>query len=350
MNESSFVEKREPDWKRITFLCDKADMSPTSLTNDELNEFIRLYRNVSADLALVRTKSSNVPLVLFLNDMVGRAYGLLYRSKRNPILKALQDAVAGAAQTVRRRKWFIVTSASLVFGSALFLFLLFFLRPDIRAQYLGITTSTGAHFSARALSPTPGAPIAENGFGEVIKQWTDGKLPDRTSSESVAMWGMYASHNPLVAIISGSVAASTFGVGTVVMLIQNGQILGALSFEMMRVGKLGFLLASIFPHGVPEISGLIISGAAGLCMGWALINPGRKRRGEALLDAGKDAITLLATSVCMMFIAAPIEGFFSFNPNIPSWVKVVVIVVELIVWGLFWTGFGKSPEEQLEPA
>ena len=80
-------------------------------------------------------------------------------------------------------------------------------------------------------------------------------------------------------------------------------------------------------------------------MGWALINPGRRKRGEALRDAGKDAVTLLGTGVLLMFIAAPIEGFFSFNPTIPSSVKVAVIVVELVFWGLFWTGFGRDQEQ-----
>ena len=81
-------------------------------------------------------------------------------------------------------------------------------------------------------------------------------------------------------------------------------------------------------------------------MGWALINPGRKRRGEALKDAGRDAITLLCVGVVLMFIAAPIDGFFSFNPNVPSAAKVAVIVVEIIFWSFFWVGFGKSPEER----
>ncbi len=320
MNESSFVERREPDWKHITQLCDKAEFSPTNLSDDELTEFIRLYRNVSADLALARTQSSNVPLVLFLNDLVGRAYGLLYRRKRNPLLKALAEAVATAAQTVRRRKWFIFTSAALFVGSGLFLYSLVSVRSDVRQQV-----------------------IVDSGMQEMFKQWTQGDLPDRKATESFAMWGMYASHNPLVSIISGSIAASTFGVGTAEMLIQNGQIIGALSSEMSRVHKLPFLYVSIMPHGVPEISGLIISGGAGLCMGWALINPGRKKRGEALLDAGKDAIVLLATSVGMMLIAAPIEGFFSFNPHVPWQVKLTVIVIEVIIWSLFWTGFGKEP-------
>ena len=54
MNEMAFVEKREPDWKRLTFLCDRADATIKNLKPEELHEFVRLYRRVSADLALVR--------------------------------------------------------------------------------------------------------------------------------------------------------------------------------------------------------------------------------------------------------------------------------------------------------
>jgi uncharacterized membrane protein SpoIIM required for sporulation len=108
------------------------------------------------------------------------------------------------------------------------------------------------------------------------------------------------------------------------------------------VGNLDFLVSSIIPHGVPEISGLWISCSAGLLLGWALINPGRRSRGEALKAVGKDAIVLLAISVVLMFIAAPIEGFFSFNPRIPGAVKVTVAVLEAIGWLAFWSFFGRD--------
>ena len=84
----------------------------------------------------------------------------------------------------------------------------------------------------------------------------------------------------------------------------------------------------------------------GLLFGWALIFPGRFSRGDSLREVGPDALTLLATSVILMFIAAPIEGFFSFNPNIPDWVKASVGGVEVVIWALFWSQFGKGSEAE----
>jgi len=179
----------------------------------------------------------------------------------------------------------------------------------------------------------------------LFESWKEGEFEERGGSESLGMTGFYAINNPLVSILTGSIAASTFGIFTAERMYENGALLGALSYEMNTVGKLGFLWASVLPHGVPELSGIVMAGAAGFVMGWALINPGRRKRGEALRDAGRDAVVLLGTGVILMFIAAPIEGFFSFNPSVPTFVKVVVIVIELVFWGLFWSGFGKSEAE-----
>src|SRR5271170_7049523 len=100
MNEESFVDRREVDWKRLSVLCDRADSSLNRLSGSELREFVRLYRRVSTDLALARTKSTNLPLISFLNDLAGRAYGILYRSPRKPFWATLLATVALSTQTV----------------------------------------------------------------------------------------------------------------------------------------------------------------------------------------------------------------------------------------------------------
>jgi len=118
-----------------------------------------------------------------------------------------------------------------------------------------------------------------------------------------------------------------------------------LAHEMAPVGKLGFLISSIAPHGVPELSGIIVAGSAGLLLGYSLINPGRRRRSDSLKAVGKDAIVLLATSVMLMFIAAPIEAFFSFQPMVPQWVKAVVAIISVCAWAMLWIFYGRPTQE-----
>lgn len=326
MNEQGFYERRRQDWDRLCVLTDQAEFNPAQLNPNDLKEFVRLYRKVSTDLALVRTQSTNVALVDFLNSLVGRSYGILYRAPRKSLFSSLAGAVAVAAQTVRRRKMFVLVSATLFFGSWFGMFGLLSVRPDLREF------------------------LVPDQMKSSFDQWKSGNFPSRGSSESFASTGFYMSNNPRAAILTGAIGAGTFGVGSVFMVLTNGALIGTLSSEVLPVGKLGFLLSSIFPHGVPELSGLIISGSSGLLLGYALINPGRRRRGDALREVGPDAVTLLAISVTLMFIAAPIEGFFSFNPLVPGWVKVVVGSVSLTAWLIFWSQYAQETSLEATPA
>jgi uncharacterized membrane protein SpoIIM required for sporulation len=322
MNESSFVDRREPDWRRLTMLCDRADASPANLNYQDFQDLVRLYRKTSTDLATARTQSANGQMIDFLNDLVARSYAILYRSPRNSFGHGFMVAIRTAADTIRRSKWFLLVSLSVFVAGGFFAFFVIDYSPDVRAQF-----------------------VPEN-FKSSFKNWEDGETPERTSDESAEATSLYASNNPRVAIMTGAVAASTFGIGTFMMVWQNGVIMGTLIHEVRPHGKVGFLLTSVAPHSVPEISGLLVSGASGFVMGWALIRPGRRSRGEALKAAGKDAIVLLATGVCLMFIAAPIEGFFSFNPNVPGGVKILVACIEVIAWAAFWMFYGKGEEDK----
>jgi uncharacterized membrane protein SpoIIM required for sporulation len=118
-----------------------------------------------------------------------------------------------------------------------------------------------------------------------------------------------------------------------------------LASEMSKVHKLPFLLVSILPHGITEMSGAAIAAAAGLLLGWALIDPGRRSRADSLRAVGPDAGVLLLIGVALTLMAAPIEGFFSFNPAVPHYARVIVTLVTLFGWLAFWSGFGRTPEE-----
>jgi uncharacterized membrane protein SpoIIM required for sporulation len=323
VNETAFVERRQTDWNRLGFLCDKAERSVRSLTPEEFEEFVDLYRKSSTDLATVRTRSKNLQLAEFLNDLAGRAYATLYREPRGNFFQAIGLGLRLSAQTVRKRKWFVAASAGLFFGSAIFTFLLMGWVPATQNYYV--------------------SPFAKKAFDEWKKPFDE-----RTSSESAMMTGFYLSNNPRTAIIAGAVSASTFGFGTAYLLYENGSILGALAKELQPYGKTAHLLIWVSPHGVPELSGVTMSGAAGFVLAWAMIKPGRKKRGQALKDAGRDAIILLTTGTLLMFVAAPIEGFFSFNPNVPDGAKIAVTAVSLGAWLLFWYGFGKDEPKTLE--
>lgn len=316
MNEEALVKRKMDDWARLEQLCLRADVTLKSLSQVELFEFIRLYRTASSDLALIRTRSENAPLADYLNNILGRANGILYRSPRKAFLQSVSDTVLNVVLTFRRNKSFFWTSFSIFFAAAVLAFFLVQRDPGM-LRYFGANP-------------------------ELFDEWKRGEFDARSGSRDLMATFFYAGNNPMVSIIAGAVGAGTMGLYSLVMLFQNGALIGSLGSEMHSVNKLFFLISSIIPHGVPELMGIIFSGAAGLKFGHALIVPGRLSRGQSLKKASKDGITMIVTGVLLCFIAAPIEGFFSFKPEYSQGLKLAVGIVGLVFWTCFFNFYGKS--------
>jgi uncharacterized membrane protein SpoIIM required for sporulation len=320
MNETDFVKSGSDDWMRLRFLATKIEASPTRTDAAELEEFLNLYRKTSADLARARAETSNPELIESLNSVLGIAYSALYRRPRRGFRHSLHSVLLAGARAFRRQFACIMLSLLTVAGSTFFAAGVLHYRPDLRSYIV--------------------APESE----ELFEHWREADFEQRTTGQHILMSGFYASNNPRVAVSMAAIGASTFGLGSFYALTQNGILLGALAQDMARVGKLDFLTTSLAPHGASELSGMIVSGAAGYSLGWALIAPGRRRRLDSLRERGKDALVLLAMGVLMMYIAAPFEGFFSFNPLIPQWLKAIVGVLVFTGWCAYWGLYGRKDD------
>jgi uncharacterized membrane protein SpoIIM required for sporulation len=288
------------------------------MDDGEILELVRLYRRASGDLAYAAAEMSNPDLVEYLNGIVGKGYAMLYRRPTKRFADAMLEGLYLAASTFRKRWKPIAFSAAFFFFSAFAAILLYKLFPNTQSVLL--------------------PPGMEANFDS----WLTGEHQQRTVAESNMMSAMYATNNPRVAIMTNALNAFTFGIFGIFSMWQNGAIVGLLGMKMAEVGQLGFLLSSIAPHGVSEIGGIFVSCGAGFVLANATINPGRRSRSAALREAGKDAFVLLMLSLVMIFMAAPIEGFFSFSPAIPQWVKAVFAIVALTGWLTYLVGYDRK--------
>lgn len=321
INEQDFIARREPDWQALNALCAKADVSEKNLTSAELSEFVRLYRATCTDLAVAQTQTGNEAMVFFLNGLVGRAYSILYRAPGGKRFRdTLRDAIAEGARIVRRRSRFVWASLAVFACGVVFSATVLNFRPETRANLVSAQEET------------------------LFARWTEGKFDARTSDENALYWSMYATNNPRVTLIQVGSGIPTFGISTFIFNWKTGSQLGALGSDMARHGKLGFLISSLVPHGASELSGMIIGGSAGFLMGGTMIAPGRRSRTQALREAGKDGAGLLFMAFLMMFIAAPMEAFFSFNPAVPQWLKAIVGTLIFTAWMLYWTLYARESD------
>ncbi len=286
---------------------------------------MRLYRLTVADLAKARAESTNLDLIENLNALVVQAYAAIYRPKPRRGLSLIMEAFVFGAQAFRRQFRFIVAALFVMAFFAGLSATLLATRPDLRAHLI---------------SP---------GEEELFDHWKKGQFEYRSAEEAAQMWSFYASNNPVVTVVFAAGGAGTFGVYSYYGMSRTGVQLGALSYEMNTVGKLPFLLSSIAPHGASELSGAVISGGVGFLMGWTVLFPGRRNRLDALRRVSLDALALFLMAIGMMYIAAPVEGFFSFRPEVPQELKAIVGAIVFAGWCCYWVFAGRNREPLFIP-
>src|SRR5207253_2533106 len=76
-----FINERKTAWQRLEELLQLVDrMSLRRLHREEVKELGRIYRRTASDLAIARPESRDPRLINYLNSLVIRAHGRIYRA------------------------------------------------------------------------------------------------------------------------------------------------------------------------------------------------------------------------------------------------------------------------------
>jgi uncharacterized membrane protein SpoIIM required for sporulation len=124
------------------------------------------------------------------------------------------------------------------------------------------------------------------------------------------------------------------------ILVSNGMHLGQFVAVFVAAGRGGELFGLLVPHGVIELSAVVVAGAAGLRLGWTIIDPGDRRRAQALAEEGRRAVALVMGAAAMLVVAGTIEGFVT-GSGLPTPVRIGLgLGVGIAFWAYAWA-FGR---------
>jgi uncharacterized membrane protein SpoIIM required for sporulation len=298
-----FIDERKTVWQRLEELLQLLDrMTLRKLHREEVKELGRIYRRTASDLAIARAESRDPRLVNYLNSLVIRAHGRIYRADAQGGKRIGRFFTHDFPQTFRRT-WRYTATAFAVF--AIFTAIAFFgTRNDPEfSQFAGI-------------SPY---------FREVVinhrTHWWE-RLNEANQIGSTAIF----TNNIRVTFYAFALGA-IFGLGTLYVLASNGASFGAIIALTYRAGfGNDLLLGFVISHGVIELTCIFIAGGAGLLIGTALLMPGNLSRADALKSRGLDAVLLIIGCIPLLVVAGIIEGFISPQP-IPSAIKIGIGVI-----------------------
>lgn len=230
----------------------------------------------------------------YLNDLVVRAHAKVYAVQPRRRL-GLLVYFFGVVPTTFRRRWpYVAVSTGLSVAVALIGYFGVRHDPALAHQLLGNFSDVVEQFAKSGHTA-----------GHYFSDREDIKALGGASLSTFLFL-----HNLKVALgaFAGGVLAGTI---TLIMLIENGMMLGVFLAIGANAGALGRLVSVVAPHGALELPAIFIAGAGGLLMGHSLVNPGKWRRGDALRLAARDALPLFLSSAPLFFAAGIIEGNIS---------------------------------------
>jgi uncharacterized membrane protein SpoIIM required for sporulation len=303
----NFLESRLGKWKRLEDLTTRASrFRLRNLSGKEVREFGQLYRRTAADLAIAREEVRDQRLVNYLNHLVGRAHGAIYRSESSGF-GVFVSFFRYEFPAVFRKTFYYTLTAFLIFISA-------------------------AAFAASAC-------LLDEGFADRIAPQLRQSIADHHNwTESVNKANPLASTsiqtNNITVTFYAFAGGVLAGIGTLWALVQNGLLLGmvlSLCFRY-RFWEIPIFVSS---HGVIELTAIFIAGGAGLLIGKALLMPSDLRRIDALVENGRLAIKLILGCIPMLLIAGLIEGFIS-PAHIPAAYKFSISAMSALLMAMYF--------------
>ena len=264
------------------------------LNREEVRELGRIYRRTASDLAIARAESRDPRLVNYLNSLVIRAHGRIYRADAQGG-KRIRNFFAKELPRTFRRTWrYTAVSFSIFATFAVFSFVATKLDPEF-SELVGVN------------------PAFREIYIETKTHWWE-----HLNEENQIGAAMIMQNNIQVTIITFAFGAM-FGLGTVYYLAFNGANIASVLALTYKAGFGNDLVTFMVGHGVVELSCIFIAGGAGLLIGSAMIMPGDLSRGDAMKTRGMEAVRLMIGVALLLVIAGIIEGFISpapINPRI----------------------------------
>lgn len=288
----NFVKSRKPHWERLETLLKSLERGHKK-NQPAWNplELASLYREATSDLARLQSfrKAASDPedLEIYLNHLVGRAYGRIYRAQPPSWTSLWTYLRSTFPQTfLKTAPWTFTALGIFLLGSV----------------YGFIVALTNDAFIPLIVPPQIIQRVEEG------KVWFDSILAVRPLASSMIM-----TNNISVCFLAFALGI-TFGIGTFYIMAFNGLMLGVIAGLCHTNGLDIPFWSFVLPHGVIELTAIFISGGAGLLMGTALWVPGDLSRKEALIQRSRQAGLLVLGCVPLLIVAGIIEGFFSPAP------------------------------------
>ena len=310
MKQLDFEKKHQEFWGTFSTLLDQLDGRIKQHDKVSLNKFPSFYRKLCQHYSISQSRQYSPVLTDYLHQLVLRGHRHLYAKKASVFVSAFQFIAQGFPVALRKHWQPWVISSALLY------------LPGI---FMGIMCFNNSEFLYTLVSYEQ---VQEIEY--MYDPSTDrvGRAEGRQSDSDFLMFGHYILNN--IGIDFKAYATGLlFGLGSIFFMVFNGLYIGGIAGHLTNKDFIDTFWGFVAGHSALELTAATIAGAAGLKLGYALINPKSYTRILALKKAGVETFPLITGAALMTFLAAFVEGFWSATSGIQPEIKYAV---GLLAW------------------
>lgn len=295
MREAAFIKQNKNKWIKFeSVLQNNAKLSPDELSN--------LYLDVTDDLSYSQTFYPSSETSTYLNELASIAHQKIYKSKK---------------ESRGRFYRFYLQEFPLEFKKyhpQLLLAFSIFLIFSIIGAYSAAVDDT---FVRLILGDGyVNMTLANIEKGDPMAVYKDANQTDMFLGITI---------NNIRVALTAFAFGLLFGLGSIVIAMQNSVMLGSFQYFFYDQGLLWESARTIWIHGTIEISVIIIATCAGLVVGKGMLFPGTYTRLESFVRGVKAGLKIVISTVPFFIVAGFLEGCVTRYTEMPDALAIFII-------------------------
>jgi uncharacterized membrane protein SpoIIM required for sporulation len=314
MDLDRFLATNQPLWDRLAVLASRGSRGANRLSAQEIDELVRLYQRTSSHLSYVRTYYRDPALTARLTGLVATAGAVVYGTRPKSLRAVGRFFTTTFPAALWHNRRFVGVAAALFY---------------VPAIAVGVWLAN---------SPTA---IDAVGPPALREAYLNEDFESYYSSHPASEFAAQVTTNNIQVGFLAFAGGILLCVPTAYLLVLNGASVGVPAGLFSAAGQNAKFYGLILPHGLLELTAVVIAGSAGLRLGWSLIDPGDRLRRDAVSEEGRRSVVLVLGLVATFAVAGTIEGFVT-GSGLPTFLRVGIGVAVETAFVLYAVVLGRD--------
>jgi len=291
LRSDRFRLEREGDWRRLEAIVTRLEAGRIgAIGDDDLVALPALYRTLVSSLQVARETTLDAATLAYLEGLAQRAWFVVYGPEvgfRGWLRRFFGGGWSAGVRAIGPD--ILIALAVMVAGTVI--------------GWLLVANNPDWYY---ALMPAEPGDVRVPGASRAALY---GSLFGKSGRNGMAVFAAYLfSNNAQVSILCFALGFA-FGLPSILLLVHNTALLGALLWLYHGQGLTLELVGWLSVHGTTELFAILLAGASGIHIGRAMAFPGQRTILDAAAEAGRRTATVMTGVVLMLIVAGLLEGF-----------------------------------------